>query len=346
MGRVETLGSPPLGYTLDGEVKVFELVAQPVWQEFTDGDMSNLVLPEMAEHMNMPSKMARSVSFPRKVLAWGYNGLAPGPTLECTEGDRIRVLLKNELPEPTSIHWHGLECPNPQDGAAPETHAPVLPGETHVYEFTLYQSGTLMYHSGFNVAKQDTLGLGGLLVVHPLRPEARPDREFAIMQQGWALRPGNPHPSVMGMEINFLTFNGKVAPSIPIIEVKQGQRVRIRQGNLSMLSHPIHFHGYTFKIVGTDGGPIPESAQWPAVTVSVPPGSTRDLEFVAWNPGVWRLHCHKLHHVMLDGMAEVPMGVATKGGMFTLLRVLADPGQSGPWQHPRQDEIEAKRGAK
>ena len=141
MGRVKTLSSPPLGHALDGDVKVFELIAQPVWHEFTDGDMSRLVLPEMQAHMNMPARMSRSDTFRRRVLAWGYNGVVPGPTIECTEGDRIRVVLKNELPEPTSIHWHGLECPVSQDGAAPETHAPVMPGETHEYEFTLYQSG-------------------------------------------------------------------------------------------------------------------------------------------------------------------------------------------------------------
>lgn len=342
MGRVTTLNVPPLGYELDGDVKVFELIAQPVWHEFTDGDMSRLVLPEMKDYMSMPAKMSRSNTFQRKVLAWGYNGVVPGPTIECTEGDRIRVVLKNELPEPTSIHWHGLECPVGQDGAAPETQKPVMPGETHEYEFTLYQSGTLMYHSGFNVAKQDIMGLGGLLVVHPLQTDRRPDKEFAILQQGWSLLPGNPHPNVMGMELNWLTFNGKVAPSIDVLEVRQGERVRIRQGNLSLMTHPIHMHGYTFTVVGTGGGEIPKSAQYPDVTIAVPPGMSRDVEFTAWNPGIWRLHCHILHHVMLDGMAETPMGIMAKGGMFSLLHVL--PAEEGkPWQHPRQAEVERLR---
>ncbi len=98
-----------------------------------------------------------------------------------------------------------------------------------------------------------------------------------------------------------------------MMRVAQGERVRIRIGNLSLMSHPIHLHGYTFKSVGTTGGPIAASAQWPEVTVDVPPGSTRDIELVAWNPGTWRLHCHILHHIM-NAMAATPMGIAPAEG--------------------------------
>ena len=341
MGRVNTLGVPPLGHELDGEVKVFTLIAQPVWHELTDGDHSRLILPAMRPYMTDLAAMQYPDMPPRRILAWGYNGITPGPTIEATEGDRIRIVLKNELPEPTSIHWHGFEIPNHMDGASPETQKPVLPGETFEYEFTLYQSGTLMYHSGVNVAKQDIMGLSGLVVIHPLEPQGRaPDREFALLHQEWVLEPGNPHPNVMGMDFNWISFNGKVAPSIPPMHVKQGERVRIRQGNLSMQEHPIHLHGYTFNIVGTNGGPIPPGAQWPAVTVSVSPGQTRDIEFDAWNPGVWRIHCHKLHHVMMNGMAPMPIGLSPKGGMFTLLFVEPeDP--DAPFRHPRAAEIEA-----
>ena len=340
MGRVDTIGVPPLGWELDGDVKVFTLIAQPVWHELTDGDHDRLVLPAMAPYITDLAAMGYPRMPPRRILAWGYNGNTPGPTIEATEGDRIRIVLKNELPEPTSIHWHGFEVPNHMDGAAPETQKPVLPGETHEYEFTLYQSGTLMYHSGFNIMKQEFMGLGGLAVIHPLEPQgAPPEREFAIVHQTWRLEPGNPHPDVMGMDFNWISFNGKVAPSVPPIHVEQGQRVRIRQGNLSMMEHPIHLHGYTFKIVGTNGGPIPPSAQWPVVTVAVSPGETRDIEFEAWNPGVWRLHCHKLHHVMMNGMAPMPLGISPRGGMFTLLYVEPrDP--DAPFRHPRQDEVQ------
>ncbi|MCH8209391.1 MAG: multicopper oxidase domain-containing protein, partial [Nitrospinae bacterium] len=165
MGVVETLNIPALGYELDGKVKVFTLIAQPMEHIFTDGKpMDKSIIPELNR---FSGGMGHMMGLKQKGIVWGYNGSMPGPTIEATEGDTIRVILINELPEPTSIHWHGLEVPNEQDGAAGVTEAPTLPGETHIYEFTLYQSGTFMYHTGFNVMKQDALGLGGLVVVHP-----------------------------------------------------------------------------------------------------------------------------------------------------------------------------------
>ena len=80
---------------------------------------------------------------------------------------------------------------------------------------------------------------------------------------------------------------------------KIGERVRLRIGNLSSMSHhPMHIHGHVFNATETDGGPIPEAGQWPEITVLVPVGSTRTVEFIANNPGDWAFHCHMLHHVM------------------------------------------------
>lgn len=333
MGRVHTINVPPLGYELDGAIKVFTLIAQPFMHEFTDGQpMDQSIIPIMNRFSGeMASQMIHTS---QKGLVWGYNGSVPGPTLEVTEGDRIRVILINELPEPTSIHWHGLEIPNRQDGAGGVTEPPTPPGGTHVYEFTLYQHGTFMYHTGFNVMKQDALGLGGLLVVHPKNPRSQPNKEFAIMLQEWTFAPGNPNPNISSMDFNWFTFNGKAAPSIDSLRLQQGERVRIRFGNLSMQSHPIHIHGYSWRVVGTEGGPIPESAQWRGSTINVPPGTTRDVEFIAWNPGIWRMHCHRLHHVM-NAMADAPMGIMPHGGMFTLVHVKpTDP--DAEWHHPSQ----------
>jgi hypothetical protein len=331
MGQVNTIDVPPLGFEIDGGVKVFTLVAQPIEHQLTTGEPADeSIIPEMSRFTGM----RHGHFFEKKVRVWGYNGTTPGPTIECYEGDRIRVILENELPEPTSIHWHGLEVPNDQDGAGGHTEPPTPPGGTHVYEFTLYQTGTFLYHSGFNMMKQDSNGLAGFVVVHPREPVQRIDRDFAIMLQEWAFLPGNPYADLVTMDFNWFTFNGKAAPDIEVLTANQGDRVRIRFGNISMDSHPIHIHGYAWKVVGTEGGPIPEAAQWPGATVNVPPGSTRDVEFVAWNPGIWRLHCHKLHHI-INAHADVPMGVMAHGGMFTLVRVIPkDP--NAPWRHPRQ----------
>ena len=165
------------------------------------------------------------------------------------------------------------------------------------------------------------MGMGGFFVIHPKKYRHKISKDVAIMLQAFALEPGNDRPNLVTMDFNWFTFNGKVAPDIEVITVKEGSRVRIRFGNLTMHSHPIHLHGHTWKVVGTEGGPIPPSAQWPGNTVNVPPGTTRDVEFVANNPGVWRMHCHKLHHI-INAHADIPMGLMPHGGMFTFLNVI------------------------
>ena len=336
MGKIETLGMPPLGYQLDGKIKVFHLIAQPIEKVITDGKKPSYehLIPQMNKYHG--SMHYHGVY--KKIRCWGYNGSTPGPTIEATEGDRIRIVVKNELPEPTSIHWHGLEVPNSQDGAAGQTEPPILTGQTRIYEFTLYQSGTFMYHSGFNMMKQDHWGLGGMVIVHPKKYEQPIDKHVAIMLQQWTILPGNIYPDLVSMDFNWFTFNGFSAPSIPAITVPQGERIRIHFANIVMDSHPIHIHGYSWEEVGTDGGPIPPSARRKSSTILVPAGTTRDVEFVAWNPGLWRLHCHKLHHIV-NGHADIPMGVMAHGGMFTLVHVIPKDPQA-PWRHPRQHEFE------
>lgn len=318
MGQVHTLNIPALGYEMDGDIKVYRLTAQPVKRVLTEGKLMDF---EPTKKFKLPGWEMKH-RFKKEAKLWGYNGEVPGPTIECVQGDRIRIIFKNELPEPSSIHWHGIELPNDMDGAAGETELPTEPGKTRVYEFTVHQVGTYMYHTGYNMMKQDAMGLGGFLVIHPREGyKEKIDKDVAIMINAFALHTGNDAQDLVSMDFNWFTFNGKVAPDIEMITVKKGERVRIRFGNLSMDSHPIHLHGYTWRVVGTEGGPIQESAQWPGNTINIPPGTTRDVEFVAWNPGVWRMHCHKLHHTM-NSHADVPLGVMPMGGMFTLLHVV------------------------
>lgn len=318
MGQVHALNVPPLGFEMDGKIKVFTLIAQPVKRLLTAGRMpdDSFIQPDYRFEGGM-----HHAPHPKDVKLWGYNGQMPGPTIETRVGDRVRIILKNELPEPTSIHWHGLEVPNEMDGAGGVTQKPVPPGESFVYEFTLHQVGTYMYHTGFNMMKQDGMGLGGFFIIHPKKYKEKIDRDVSIMLQAFAFEPGNDRPNLVTMDFNWFTFNGKVAPDIEVITVNVGNRVRLRFGNLTMHGHPIHLHGHNWKVVGTEGGPIAEAAQWPGNTVNVPPGTTRDVEFIAFNPGVWRIHCHKLHHV-INAHADIPMGIMPRGGMFTFLNVI------------------------
>jgi FtsP/CotA-like multicopper oxidase with cupredoxin domain len=262
-----------LPFKMINGVKEFHLIAEEVECEFAPG---------------------------MKVKCWGYNGSTPGPTIEAVEGDRVRFLVTNRLPEHTTIHWHGLLLPNGMDGVGGLNQPQIAPGETYVYEFTLRQHGTQMYHPHADEMVQMALGMMGMFIIHPKTPAGpKIDRDFVLMTHEWAINPGTfrPDPSVM-LDFNIFTINGKVYPATFPLIARTGDRVRIRFGNLSMDQHPMHLHGFRFLVTGSDGGPIPASAQWPMVTVPVPVGATRDIEFIADAPGDWALHCHKSHHTM------------------------------------------------
>jgi FtsP/CotA-like multicopper oxidase with cupredoxin domain len=270
---VVTPNGSTLPYRVKNGVKEFHLTAEPVEREFASG---------------------------MKVKCWGYNGQTPGPTIEAVEGDRVRILVTNRLPEHTTIHWHGIFLPNGMDGVGGLNQPHIKPGETYVYEFSLRQSGTFMYHPHADEMVQLAVGMMGMFIVHPRRPERpRIDRDFAIMLHTWAIHPGTyrPDPAVM-LDFNIFTFNSKVFPAVDHLVVKTGDRVRLRFGNLSMDEHPIHIHGHAFKVTATDGGRISPQGQWPETTVLVPVGAARDVQFVADAPGDWALHCHKSHHTM------------------------------------------------
>lgn len=236
-----------------------------------------------------------------KAHCWSFNGQVHGPTIECVEGDRIRIYITNKLPAATTVHWHGLLLPCGMDGVGGLTQKAIPPGETYKYEFTLWQHGTYMYHSHHDEMTQMALGMLGMFIIHPRQPqESRPERDFVYLLSEWKIVPGTrrPDPSEM-TEFNVLTLNARCFPGTAPMLVKQGDRVRIRIGNLSAMDHhPIHLHGHRFTVTETDGGVIPATARWPEITTLVPVGSTRTIEFVANNPGDWTFHCHMSHHVM------------------------------------------------
>ena len=290
---VETLDVPKLPHEVDGGVKVFRLVAEPVKMEVLPGRVFDV---------------------------WGYNGSAPGPTIEVTEGDRVRILLENRLPEPTTVHWHGLEVPIEMDGVPAISQPNVEPGGRFTYEFTLHQHGTFFYHS--HGAMQEMIGMLGMFIIHPRAPY-RPavQRDFGIVLQEWAVLPSNTIPNTLSMEFNWLTFNGKAGPASTPMLVKLGERVRIRIVNIGMDHHPIHLHGMQFAVTGTEGGRIPEALWFPENTVLVGVAQARVIEFEAKYPGDWMLHCHLPHHMMnqmvsmVGPMAHAGHGVQTGGGM-------------------------------
>jgi hypothetical protein len=280
-GRPTTEGYTPVvvpnGETLPfekkGGVKIFHLVAEPV------------------KHVIAPGL---------EIEAWGYNGRTPGPLIECVEGDRIRVYATNKLPEPTSVHWHGVLLPNGMDGVAGLTQKSIGVGKTFRYEFTMKHAGTFMYHPHFDEMTQIALGMMGMIVVHPRRAEQRRVRDYSLMSHEWMIPIGARRPNPLAMnDFNVLTFNSKAFPATEPLVAEVGDLVRIRLGNLGPMDHhPIHLHGYKFEVTETDGGQVPRSARYPETATLVPVGTTRVIEFVADNPGDWAFHCHMTHHVM------------------------------------------------
>ncbi len=235
------------------------------------------------------------------IKAWGYNNSTPGPTIEVTQGDRVRLYVTNRLPEATTVHWHGVILPNGMDGVSGLTQKPIEPGETFLYEFTFKDAGTFMYHPHFDEMTQMALGMNGMIVVHPKSPRGpRVDRDFVLMAHEWLIHPGaaRPDPNAMS-DFNVLTFNSKAFPATAPLVMGVGERVRVRIGNLSPMDHhPIHLHGVSAELTWTDGGEVPLSARHPETTFLVPVGSVRVFEFVPREAGDWAMHCHMTHHVM------------------------------------------------
>jgi FtsP/CotA-like multicopper oxidase with cupredoxin domain len=135
----------------------------------------------------------------RTVKAMAYNGRVPGPEIRVREGERVRIVLKNALREPTTIHWHGVDVPNAMDGVANLTQKPVAPGETFVYEFDARPAGTRWYHTHFREHHQMDLGLVAPLIIEPSAKEPMTyDREVTLVLDDWATGSGRPLPDTNG----------------------------------------------------------------------------------------------------------------------------------------------------
>lgn len=266
-------GGQPLAFEMDGDTKVFVLTCQVVQWEY------------------MPGKT---------VEAWTYNGAVPGPEIRVTEGDKIRIIVKNDLPFSTAIHWHGLIVPNAMDGVPFITQPPIKPGESFIYEWQVREgnTGSHMYHSHHNSAEQTPKGLLGPFIVEPKDKTKLPahDLEYTMIL--------NDGP------IGGYSLNGKGFPATEPIVVKKGQKLLVRYMNEGLMIHPMHLHGMPQQVVSRDGFLLP--SPYMADTIEVDPGQRTDVIIDCTEPGVWAYHCHVLSH------AEGPTGMF---GMVTALIV-------------------------
>ena len=278
---VVTLNSWSLPWRMKNGWKEFHLTAEAVEREMAPGMVTRL---------------------------WGYNGQSPGPTIECVEGDKVRIFVTNRLPEHTTIHWHGIFLPAGMDGVGGLNQPQIPPGKTYAYEFQLNQSGTFMYHPHADEMVQMAMGMMGSLVVHPKDPtQHQVDRDYCFLMAGYDIEPGTMTARINTMlDFNIWSWNSRVFPGIDHLVSRLGERVRVRMGNLTMTNHPIHIHGLKFEVSCTDGGWVPEQARWPEVTVDIAIGQMRAVEFIADAPGDWAMHCHKSHHTMNPMGHDVP----------------------------------------
>lgn len=310
---VVTLNGWTLPWRMNQGVKEFHLVAEPVVREIAPG---------------------------MKARLWGYNGQSPGPTIEVVEGDRVRLFVTNRLPEHTTIHWHGQRLPNGMDGVGGLTQPHIKPGQTYVYEFVARRPGTFMYHPHADEMTQAAMGMMGMWITHPKGRHPLIDsveRDFCFLTNAFDIEPGSATPRTMTMlDFNLWTLNSRAFPGIDSLNVRKGDRVRIRVGNLTMTNHPFHLHGYEFIVTGTGGGPTPKAARCPEVTVDVAVGQMVQMEFLADEEGDWAFHCHKSHHTMNPMGHDVPnmIGVDTRGlaekisGLIPDAMIMGDKGMA------------------
>jgi FtsP/CotA-like multicopper oxidase with cupredoxin domain len=252
--KTSVWGNQLLTPRLDKGVKVYDLTAKVVQWETEPGKF---------------------------VTGWGYNGVVPGPQIRVREGDRVRVNLKNELPESTAMHFHGLEVPIDQDGVPFITQPPIKPGQTYTYEFVVPNAGSHMYHSHHNAAKQVGLGLLGAFIVEPKQKTVYDNADVDYVM-------------VLNDGAHGYTLNGKSFPATEPIVAKLGQKVRIRYMNEGMMIHPMHLHGMHMTVIAKDGWMQP--APWKCDTLNIAPGERWDVIVNCTNPGTWAFHCHILPH--------------------------------------------------
>jgi FtsP/CotA-like multicopper oxidase with cupredoxin domain len=255
-----------------------------------------------------------------QVMAYAFNRQVPGPRIRVTQGDRIRINVTNQLPESTTVHWHGLVLPNEMDGPAEVTQDPIAPGESFTYEFTTQQHGTYFYHTHDHPDRQQALGLYGALIIDAAEQDAFPvagvdyDTEYTIQLQEWLEREGYTYPAMLmeGALPNFFTINGKAYPATDTIEMQVGETILIRFiGSNNNFIHPMHIHGGPFTIVATDGNPVPAEALFEKDTVNVGPGERYDVLWTAREPGKWLIHCHIPHHTTNNNVEEDGAGGLT-----------------------------------
>ena len=298
------------------------------------GRLVRSTIPVTPDVPNLPSELVDGVrtfrltasvfqhqleTFPKQSAeVWGYNNSIPGPTAIAYEGEKLRFIITNNLPEPTTVHFHGVHQNNDNDGVAGVSQLnPINPGETYIYNLDPEHAGTFAYHSHYKTAEQDLRGLEGMIVVLPYYEKEKDhvDRDFVFTVQSWLwLEEGGPivvFPGTINKEFNVHTMNGKTRDAASEPTIKVGDKVRLRLYNGSNLFHAMHEHGFDLTVESQNGHKNP--APYEITTFDIGPGNFFEVTFVASKPGKWLFHCHIPHHTTnetMSGPGGAPVGMS------------------------------------
>ncbi|MDC3418312.1 multicopper oxidase family protein [Aquibacillus salsiterrae] len=280
----------------------------------TEADSTSKIYDVSEGPITITAKQSsQSITMESEVDTWAYDGIVPGPQIRATVGETIDVTLENELPDPVTIHWHGLPVPNNMDGIPGVTQNAVKPGESFEYKFEADVPGTYWYHSHQDGSNQLDKGLYGTIIVEDESPSY--DKDFTLVLDEWQVGEEEADSSMEGMDMGeevdssiesmdmsgeenmaemYDTFliNGKSGESIPEMEVEKGDRVRLRFVNAGNMAHKMDIHGQEFQIVATDGQPINNPATVTETLIEVAPGERYDVEFTVQEEGEWFIECH------------------------------------------------------
>ena len=257
------------------------------------------VLADGTKEFDLTTKVVDWEVEPGKtVKAMTYNGTVPGPTIKVAVGDKVRVVLHNQMDESTAIHFHGLRTPNAMDGVPDITQPPVKPGQSFTYEFIAKGPAVGMYHSHQNAVVQVPNGLAGTILVGdlPVPAGVKMAQEVPMMLND---------SGVIGFSLN-----GKSFPATAPVAAKQGDWFLVHYLNEGVMAHPMHLHGLEQLVIAKDGVPL---APYTADTINVAPGERYSVLVHADEPGVWAWHCHILPHAeRSDGMFGMVTAVVVK----------------------------------
>jgi FtsP/CotA-like multicopper oxidase with cupredoxin domain len=303
----------------------FELPARPIvgplYQAAKDlGDGTRLAAWKVVNNVKVfnlniePMDLEAAPGLMKKAIA--INGGVPGPTIRVNQGERVRFIVHNDITEPTSIHWHGMDLPNGQDGVPGITQKEIPPGSSYTYEWTAISAGTHWYHSHMH-GDQEGRGVYGALEVVPLANDIKADRDYTLIFADGPLG---------------FVLNGRSFPLTTRMPARVGDRVRIRIIGVGPdLIHSIHLHSGFFEVVAQDGRRL--STPYEADTILLGVGQTYDLIWTPTRVGAWMIHCHIFAH------SETKKGMT---GMVTFFDVYPADAVAVP-SVPRSGDVAEER---